>query len=50
VFPTLRNASIEDSMQIADIQFEGSIVPEPSTWMLAAMGLAGVGIVRRRRK
>jgi hypothetical protein len=50
VFPTVRDG-FENSMQIADIQFEGSVfVPEPSTVALAAMGLIGLGIARRRRK
>ncbi|RIK82995.1 MAG: hypothetical protein DCC68_04820 [Planctomycetota bacterium] len=48
-FPSVRNGAAANSMQIADVQFQGSVVPEPSTWALAAMGLLGLGMIRRRR-
>lgn len=49
-FPTVRNGASANSMQIAEVQFQGSVVPEPSTWALAATGLFGLGLIRRRRR
>jgi hypothetical protein len=48
IFPTLRNAPATNSMQIADVQFYTEVIPEPSTFALVAMGLALVGVARRR--
>lgn len=39
----------EDAYQFQAI-FSGSVVPEPSTWLLLCTGLLGLGIVARRRK
>jgi hypothetical protein len=50
VFPTVRNGTTANSMQIAEVQFQGQVVPEPSTWALAATGLMGLGLIRRKRK
>ena len=48
IFPTLRNAPGTNSMQIADVQFYVGSVPEPSTLALVVIGLAAVGVARRR--
>jgi hypothetical protein len=48
IFPTVRNAANANSMQIADVQFYTGVVPEPATLTLVAMGLALVGVARRR--
>lgn len=37
------------SFGVDNILVEGSAVPEPSTWLLAAMGLVGLGLFARRR-
>jgi hypothetical protein len=48
VFPTVKNATAANSMQIADIQFY-TVIPEPSTVALAAIvGLALAAATRRR--
>lgn len=49
---SLRSTSTANSMQFAEIQLLGAVVPEPTTWAL--IGLTGVGVVggwyqRRRR-
>lgn len=55
VFPTVRNTNASgvptfaNSMQLAGVQFEGTAVPEPSTWAMLAAGLAGWVLARRRR-
>jgi PEP-CTERM motif-containing protein len=48
IFPTLKNAPATNSMQIADVQFYVGSVPEPSTLALVVIGLAAVGLARRR--
>jgi hypothetical protein len=48
IFPTLKNAPATNSMQLADVQFYTGSVPEPSTLALVAMGLALIGVARRR--
>ena len=52
IFPTVRNATTANSMQIADVQFStlASQIPEPTTTALVALGLACVAAVRRRKK
>jgi hypothetical protein len=51
LFPTVKNATAANSMQIADVQFATSLsmIPEPSTVALVALGLAAVAASRRRR-
>ncbi|MEN6307815.1 MAG: PEP-CTERM sorting domain-containing protein [Anaerohalosphaeraceae bacterium] len=44
VFPTLKNADVTNSMQIAEIQFVG--IPEPTT--ICLLGLGGLAMLRRR--
>jgi hypothetical protein len=50
VFPTVRNATGANSMQIADVQFAtlASQIPEPTTTALVVLGLACVAASRRR--
>lgn len=48
VFPTLKDAGAANSMQIAEIQLDGTIVPEPGSASLLALGL-GVFFFRRKR-
>ncbi len=33
-----------------EMQITGSLVPEPSTWAMAAVGLVGLGLFARRRR
>ena len=47
VFPTIRNEGATNSMQLSEVQFEGTFVPEPSTTLVALLGL--VPLLRRRR-
>jgi hypothetical protein len=51
VFPTVRNATAANSMQIGDVQFAtlASQIPEPATTALVALGLACVAAIRRRK-
>jgi len=47
IFPTVKNATAANSMQIADIQFY--TIPEPATLVLAALsGMAAAAVSRRR--
>ena len=49
VFPTLKDSAGANSMQIADVQAFGAVVPEPaSSTLLALAGLAGLCFRRRR--
>jgi len=48
LFPTVKDAGLANSMQLSEVQFEGTVViPEPSTGLL---GLLGLGLVARRRR
>lgn len=49
VFTGVRDAAAANSMQIADIQFFGDIVPEPSTSLFLLAGSAFLAGLRRRR-
>jgi hypothetical protein len=49
IFPDVANAAAANSMQIAEVQFYGTPVPEPSTWTLAVIAMATVAGLRRRR-
>ena len=52
IFPTVRNEAAANSMQISEVHFEGNFIPEPSTFVLAALGLLcliGCGWRRRQR-
>jgi hypothetical protein len=44
LFPTLKDAALANSMQVAEIQFYG--VPEPLT--ISLLGLGGLAVMRRR--
>ncbi|MBN2022089.1 MAG: PEP-CTERM sorting domain-containing protein [Pirellulales bacterium] len=51
LFPTVRDSSAGDcdSMQITEVQFYGSVVPEPATWAMLS-GMALVFLIGRRRR
>jgi hypothetical protein len=49
VFPDVKDNPNANSMQIADVQLGGTIIPEPSAAALMLMGLAALGLVRRRK-
>jgi len=46
LFPTVKDADLANSMQIAEVQFYG--VPEPATVCL--LGLGGLSLLRRRKR
>jgi len=48
IFPTLKNAAVANSMQIAEVEF--LVVPEPATATLAGLALLGLGAIARRRR
>jgi len=48
VFPTVKNEATANSMQISEVQFDATIVPEPSVALLGLLGACGL-IGRRRR-
>ena len=52
IFPTVKDSATApaNSMQIAEVEFLGVAVPEPSTFVLAGAGLFGLGCVVRRRR
>ncbi len=47
-FPTLKDAAAANSMQIAEVQLLGTVIPEPGT--LALLGLAGLAWLAPRRR
>lgn len=47
-FPTLKNAGAANSMQIAEVELLGVVVPEPSTF--AFLGLAGLASLALKRR
>jgi hypothetical protein len=51
VFPTLKDASMANSMQIGEVEFlvPEFIVPEPGTAALAVVSVLGLAMSRRRR-
>ena len=50
VFTDVRNAGTANSMQIAEIQFDGTPIPEPGTWALALVGMLAFAGWRLRRQ
>jgi hypothetical protein len=48
VFPTLRGGEGEGIMQVADVLFDGTVVPEPTALGLLLLGLVGQGFRRKR--
>ena len=50
VFPDVKDNPNANSMQIAEVQLGGTIIPEPSTVTLLLMGLAALGLLCRRSR
>jgi PEP-CTERM motif len=50
IFPTIRDSSTGDSMQIGEVALIGIGVPEPSTFGLAALGALALSSANCRRK
>jgi hypothetical protein len=48
VFPTVKNPGGANSMQLSEVTFDATIVPEPSVALLGALGALGVAARRRR--
>ena len=48
-FPTLKNAGVANSMQIAEVELLGTVVREPSAAVVAICLAAWVAAGRRRR-
>jgi hypothetical protein len=48
IFPTVKDEPTVNSMQIAEVQLTGTLVPEPGSALLA--GLGGLVLARRRRE
>lgn len=49
IFPTVRDPAESNSMQIGEISFEGTAVPEPNALLLGALGAGGWAAVAGRR-
>ena len=49
LFPTVKDEPTVNSMQVGDVQLDGTVVPEPSTLGLLGLTTAGVMALRRRR-
>ncbi len=49
VFPTVKNETTANSMQVGEVQLTGTVVPEPSTLGLLGLATAGICAWRRRR-
>lgn len=49
-FTGVRDEAAANSMQIAEIQFEGTLIPEPGTGALAGIGLAALVLRRKRNR
>ncbi len=50
IFPTVKNEAGANSMQIAEVQLDGTVVPEPGTFGLLGLMTAGVFAFRRSRR
>lgn len=49
IFPTVKDETAANSMQIAEIQLDGTVIPEPATTSLLLCGL-GAFVLRRKRR
>jgi hypothetical protein len=49
VVSSLRDGVNANSVQFADVQFDGRVVPEPAAWVLALSTLGALGFARFRR-